>query len=163
MDSLSVKSTETAYSSIGDQDGTTWKLLHTKSCINWILLKFSLLWELLPYYGYLDEWWVMLTSICKSSKSVWKNNLSAFELLGRSYIRDSKVLPIILAEKIEQPDESQVPKGYSYYKRLYSFNSETLRHLQVIYKLIGRLNSNTLLWVQGYFWLLFLMIKLYYK
>ena len=55
-----------------------------------IILKFGILCVLLPFYGYIDEWAVLLRSLCKSTNQIWNQNLKAFKFIGIDYIRETK-------------------------------------------------------------------------
>ena len=50
------------------------------------ILKFSVFWELLPYYGELDEWFILLSGLCKLTRSIWEKNKQAFKIWGEKYI-----------------------------------------------------------------------------
>ena len=44
----------------------------------WLITKFSLLWELLPFYGHLPLWKYLLCSLNKQTRQVWIKNQHAF-------------------------------------------------------------------------------------
>ena len=75
--------------------------------INWILInmeklseisglvqKFSLLWEILPFYGHFPLWKYLMLSINTETKKLWIKNESAFKELSKdmkmSYIYYNK-------------------------------------------------------------------------
>ena len=54
------------------------------------ILNFPIMCEILPFYGYLDEWWLIMTNLWRDSYRVWNRNLKAFEFRGRGFIRYSR-------------------------------------------------------------------------
>ena len=54
------------------------------------IFKFSIFVEVLPFYGYLDEWHLLMTALWSSTKTIWLKNLKAFEYLGEKYKKESK-------------------------------------------------------------------------
>ena len=49
----------------------------------WIM-KFSLLWELLPFYGHLPLWRYLLCNLSAQTKQVWVKNQQAFRERGKN-------------------------------------------------------------------------------
>ena len=114
----------------------------------WVLLmRFSILCELLPFFGFLDEWWILLTNLWKTTKGLWTANRDALEFLGKNFIRDSRPLKINLAKKLEHVEKSNTPIGFSYFYRKYYFKFSNLSHIKVIQHLILNLKQGVLLWV----------------
>ena len=48
-----------------------------------LIIKFSLLWELLPFYGHLPLWRFLLCSLSTQTKQVWIKNQQAFRKWAR--------------------------------------------------------------------------------
>ena len=49
-----------------------------------LLVKFSLLWEILPYYGHFPLWKYMMLNACIETKKVWIKNEKAFKELSKN-------------------------------------------------------------------------------
>ena len=49
------------------------------------IFKLSVLSNLLPYFGFLHEWKIILKSMNKKTKQIWDKNIEAFMYLGREY------------------------------------------------------------------------------
>ena len=49
------------------------------------IFKFSIFWEILPFYGQLEEWYSLLSRLCKKTKEVWIKNLAAFKIWGKDF------------------------------------------------------------------------------
>ena len=47
------------------------------------VFKFSNLWNILIYYGFLHEWKILLTRVNKNSSTVWNNNENLFINVGK--------------------------------------------------------------------------------
>ena len=49
------------------------------------IFKLSVLSNLLPYFGFLHEWKIILESMNKKTKKIWEKNIEAFLYLGRDH------------------------------------------------------------------------------
>ena len=49
------------------------------------IFKFSMIWNILPYFGYLHTWKKTLESLCMGSRQVWRENYRAFIKLGSKF------------------------------------------------------------------------------
>ena len=47
--------------------------------------KFSMIWNILPYYGYLHRWRLLLTGISTETHSIWEENKEAFIWFGKNW------------------------------------------------------------------------------
>ena len=52
------------------------------------IFKFSMIWNILPYYGYLSDWEKLLVKLSSATKLIWEEHWKAFRILGRDFMRD---------------------------------------------------------------------------
>ena len=53
-----------------------------------IFSKYSVLYNILPYYGYLHEWKSLLKQICTETKNIWSSNKNTFINWGMNYKKE---------------------------------------------------------------------------
>ena len=108
------------------------------------ILNFSSMWEILPFYGYLDEWWVLMTSLWKDSNRVWNRNINAFEFRGREFIRYSQIRNL-KSLKMYNDIPLLFWRQSNYIKRLVYLSQNHITHVCWIVNVIRSLRNGMIL------------------
>ena len=56
------------------------------------IFKMSMLWNILPYYGYIHRWRLLLTKINSETQTIWEENQGVFMYLGRNMIKERNII-----------------------------------------------------------------------
>ena len=108
------------------------------------ILNFPTMCEILPFYGYLDEWWLLMTNLWSNSYRVWSRNLKAFEFRGREFIRYSWIWDLE-SLKIYKDISLLFWRQSNYIKRLVFINWSNKNHSYWIINVIRKLKNDMIL------------------
>ena len=127
--------------------------------------KFSILCNILPYYGYLHEWKEVLQLICKKTSTIWNENWEAFMYLGRRYKYDVKIF---------QNNSWHIPKNAELFILAQSWmdspfmfsqcldDGYLLKFNEIIFPLLNQLNENKVILIDKT-WFYFQTIRIIRK
>ena len=109
------------------------------------IFKFGIFWVLLPYYGYLDEWWKVMTTAWRKTRMIWIRSRTAFETVMRGRLREMKEkeleelrMRLALERKFDE-------KMYGYMIRNYSFKYRDGAQRRELMKIVGMLEKGQVL------------------
>ena len=111
------------------------------------ILKFGIFCTLLPFYGHMDEWWRLMTSMWATSRLIWNKNTAAFEILLRDYIRDTPVRSLESLKIALRMTREFNLSHFKYLIRNYEFNFKNMNHNTVLMKIVDLLNNDQILMV----------------
>ena len=103
------------------------------------IFKMSMLWNVLPYYGFLHEWRRLLEMINIETKWIWEQNKEVLTYLGRDYRRNIKLTPdnhVTVENKIQKAKRSWLDLF------LFSFESGMIEKYIDFYTFINHLDKN---------------------
>ena len=109
------------------------------------ILNFPIMSEIFRFYGYLDEWWVLMTTLWSDSYNVWNKNIDAFGFWGRKYIRYSRIWDLSSLSLCNDVS-SLFWRQSNYIKRLVSIDHFNLNHIDWIIQAICNLQSGMTLY-----------------
>ena len=108
------------------------------------ILSFPIMWEILQFYGYIDEWCFLMTFLWNDANRVWNRNIKAFEFWGRDFIRYSRVLDIE-SSGIWDDISSLFWRQSNYIKKLFYIDWRNKIHVCWIVNVILKLRSGMIL------------------
>ena len=111
-----------------------------------VIFKFSMLWNILPYYGYLDEWERLLAVLNKCTRLFWNEHRKAFKVWGKELMRSlyftdaSSRIPKIYFD---------VFKVFIEYSILSTKSRENQKAKNFISKLVKMLDQNEAIFIEN--------------
>ena len=82
------------------------------------IFKFAVLWNILPFYGFLHEWKILLEVISKQTSGIWKKNKEAFMYWGGEYRQEFRTSHDKIKKSDKEMFEYMSPYSFLYDKFL---------------------------------------------
>ena len=97
------------------------------------IFKMSVLWNILPYYGHLHTWRMLLGQINRKSRDIWAQNRNQLAYIGKNYRKEIEIIKDSYIDKqsecIEDYDRSWLDL-YLIYFNLY--NLESIKYSKIL-------------------------------
>ena len=112
------------------------------------IFKFSVIWNILPYFGYLHEWKQTLESLCLKTRQIWRENYRAFCKWGSKH---KSVIKLTFCEINNEYLELQDTELYSFLLELFKYDYEKDTNIlaenfeeiaKIIFPLLFTINDN---------------------
>ena len=110
------------------------------------IFKFSHISNILPYYGYLHEWKVLMERLCTQSSNIWKNNLEAFVKWGEN--NKTHIFMLYDSEKAK----SFISNFNNNYRFIKNITGDDKKFINKIHKIMNILEDDKLIQLSYFEW-----------